>query len=249
MRHIFVSPERFASNTIVLTGDEHHHLARVLRIRAGEALVVLDGLGRAGEATVEAVGAKETMLRVTGPADVAPEPAVAISVCQAIGRGDRFDDVLQHATEIGAADFVPLLTERGVVRVNSHDADAKHARWQRIVRGAAEQSHRARIPAVSALVTVAQASESIAGVALALALDPGGRDLAEVLPAPGAAEGVASPVLLFVGPEGGFSGAEISMLRDAGAEAVSLGPHILRTETAALVAISRILYHASFTAR
>jgi 16S rRNA (uracil1498-N3)-methyltransferase len=245
MHHVFIPPHLFDANPIVLTGDDHHHLARVLRLRSGEALIALDGTGRAYHTKVASIGPKEIALRVLGPADVAPEPPVAIRVCQAIGRGDRFDEVLQHDTEVGVSSFVPLLTERGVVRFDARDADAKLARWQRIVRGAAEQSHRARVPSVTAPVTVTQATGDIPDGALLLLLDQGGPDLVEVLPA----GVVPSSILLFVGPEGGFTFAEAQLLCGAGAERVSLGRHVLRTETAALVAIARIMHHVAVVSR
>ena len=245
MRHVFVAPDCFGADPIVLTGAAHHHLVHVLRAKPGETLVALDGAGRACYAEICAVGRSEITLRHGLPADLPAEPPVVVVVCQAIGRGDRFEDVLQHGTEAGASGFVPLLSERGIVRIDPRDTEGKLARWSRIVCGAAEQSRRSRLPSVSAPVTVSQAAGRVDCYALALVAALGARDLATVLPLPGTPQTMPASVLLVVGPEGGLTDGEVELLRAAGAIPASLGPHTLRTETAAVVAISRILHHAS----
>ena len=256
MRHLIVDPNVIALGNIinvenvsnfgnvVLKGDDARHLATVLRIRPGERLILLDGQS-AFEAEVTATGKDTVDLLLVSPAPLPPDPPVAITVAQALGKGDRFDEALEHATEVGATGFIPLLTARTIVKVDK-DANSKLVRWGRILKGAAEQSHRARAPFIEAPVSCKQLCSRLGDFDVALLLDPSGKPLREVLEFGGRIGSQLSSLLLFVGPEGGFAPEEIALLSAAGAAPTSLGPFVMRTETAAVAAISAILSNFTF---
>jgi 16S rRNA (uracil1498-N3)-methyltransferase len=247
IHRIFLDPGQFEEGGRVarLTGQDHAHLARVLRARAGQTVVLLDGLGGAFRATLRSVDKRETVAEVEGTVAVAPEPSVSITVAQALGKSDKFEQVLQHGTEAGASGFVPLLTDRSVVALPSDRAAERLLRWRAIAKGAAEQSERARIPGVGPPAPFESAVRDAVGAGsptFVLHPSPPAEALRDVLdrlcPAP-------PRLWLLVGPEGGWSERELAIAREAGCTLVSLGGRVLRTETAALVAISQILYHYS----
>lgn len=263
MQRIFLPPEQITKTEARITGADHLHLARVLRMRAGEAVTVLDGQGNAFHAVLVSIGKSDSVARIEGRVEAAPEPPVHLTVVQALGKGDKFEQVVQHGTEAGASAFVPLRAERCIGDVPAAKAQDKVARWQQIAKSAAEQSGRVMIPAVGTVLNFAQLlaaakrQELITGdmtpflegaVAkprpktpplIMLHTDP------SAMPLKGLLQSLATPYFLAfaIGPEGGWSGAEIEAAQQADIPFVTLGPRVLRTETAALVAISQILYH------
>ena len=245
MRNIFLPSCDLSQATLTIDGPDGHHLATVLRVRVGEVITVLDDRGFGAEARVEAVGKRSVEVRLCGPAAVAPEPPIRITVAQALGKGDRFEQVVQHGTEAGASEFVPLLTERTVAKLDGPAIEAKVARWRLIAKGAAEQSGRSRIPVIGRLITVQTVAVNVSQSGRIFVLDPNGKPIQEVLRIPPASPigGLRPPeLLLVVGPEGGFSPKELSLLSEAGALLTSLGDYVLRTETAALIAVAQILF-------
>jgi 16S rRNA (uracil1498-N3)-methyltransferase len=249
MIRLFVAPEQIANDAARITGADHLHLARVLRARPGQSLVLLDNRGNAFKATLVAVNKAETVARIDGVADLPPEPLVRITVAQALGKGDKFEQVIQHSTEIGASAFVPLRAERSVVDIPAARVPERVARWRQIAKGAAEQSGRGSIPAVSVPVTPAEALAATSAGECVLLLHPSSvaLSLAAALRQIDVS-GELRRLTLAVGPEGGWSEAELTARNGAAPDGVqpllvTLGPRILRTETAALVAISQILYH------
>lgn len=248
MRYLFVPGADRTRESIVLDGPDAHHLLNVLRIRAGETLTLLDNAGAACLAVVSALDKRSITVRITKRVPCPPDPPVHITVAQALGKGDKFEQVIQHATEVGASAFIPLLTERTVVKIDPRDSENKRARWYQIAKSAAEQSGRGRIPAVEPAATLRDLVARFPFFDRVLLLHPPGEKGA---PAAGHASCIThhaspdmSPCLVLVGPEGGFSDSEVAMMEAAGAVRTSLGPYTLRTETAALVAVSRILFEA-----
>lgn len=193
-----------------LAAEDHHHLARVLRLRPGELVSVADGRGAWRRCRLDGV-----VLEPAGPVVGVARPAPEVTVALAVPKGDRADWAVQKLTEVGVDRIVPLLTERAVVRWDDEGSKRHVARWRAIARQAAMQSRRARIPDVAD--TALPAAMAGDGVALA---DPDGRP-----------PSLAHPTVL-VGPEGGWSTAELALELPR----VGLGAGILRTETAAVVA-------------
>jgi 16S rRNA (uracil1498-N3)-methyltransferase len=238
--HLFVPCDQISEGIVRIIGSDHLHLTRVLRARCGETLIVLDNQGNAFRTVLVSIGKAETTARIESSVEMPPEPPVLITVAQALGKGDKFEQVIQHGTEARARAFIPVRAERCVVDIPADRVAERCARWRLIAKGAAEQSGRVRIPEVAAPCTFADLLRIMPEATPALLLHPEGVPLAAALrclPNP------LPRLLLAVGPEGGWSPAEGSAARAANWIPVTLGPHILRTETAALVALSQILYH------
>jgi 16S rRNA (uracil1498-N3)-methyltransferase len=240
MHRFFVPSVTFdRAPAVSLGGDLAHQLARVLRLRSGERVVLLDGRGEEWVVRLTAVAPERVEGEIEARRVGGGEPGLHLRLYQALLKGDHLDYVLQKGTEVGIAAFAPVLTERTIAR----GVDArKLARWERIVREAAEQSGRARVPTVAEPLPLAAVPNCLVGTP-AFALWEGERAVGL-----GAALGALRPfptrLALIVGPEGGLSEAEVADLRAAGIASVTLGPRILRAETAGLVAASALLYAA-----
>jgi len=245
MHRIFVAPDQIDLDRglVRIIGQDHSHLARVLRIREGDGIIVLDGLGCAYQAAAATVGKTESVANIVEQITPPREPAISISVAQALGKSDKFETVVQHGTEAGASRFIPVIAERSIVEIPNDRVEARLARWRAIAKGAAEQSFRARIPAVIAPARLQDLflNARLSSAAI-LMLHTSDRcvSLREALDRMTSAP---EQVTICVGPEGGWSAGELDTARTAGIEQISLGPNVLRTETAALVAISQLLYH------
>lgn len=223
---------------VSVEGPRLHYLTRVLRLAAGDPLEVFDGAGRAFPAKVAAVHEASATLTL-GAAKDAPRPR-AISVVQGLPKADKLELVLQKATELGAAAFAPAACARSVVKLEGKE-EAKRARWQRIVEEAARQCGRADVPPVLPPKPLAEAVAALPDEPLVLVLDEEER----AVPLAAAFSQVSDSrraVALVVGPEGGLTREELSALVARGAVGVSLGRLVLRTETAALAALS-VLRH------
>jgi 16S rRNA (uracil1498-N3)-methyltransferase len=207
-------------------------------------------------------------LRCVAEATLAPvpEPALHVAVCQGLTRAERMEYVLQKGSELGAWEFYPLITARTVVRPDGLRSAARLGRWRRITEEAALQSGRAHIPPVHPVLALSDLATKMAADPCDLMVVPyeeevatlrdvlrsrlprtpaAGPDLAEAAASgarPGARAGAVSTAAVVIGPEGGFERSEIAMLREAGFTPVSLGPRILRTETAGPVVLSLLLY-------
>ena len=245
MQRIFLPPEQITDTEARITGADHLHLARVLRMREGQAVTVLDGQGNAFRAVLVSIGKSDSTARIEGSVDVPPEPPVCLTIMQALGKGDKFEQVIQHGTEAGASAFIPLRAERCVVDVPSAKVADKVARWQQIAKSAAEQSGRGIVPTVTEPLTFANLLAGVnergqsGPVYLLLHPDADAVPLSHILQT----LDTTRPIFFAIGPEGGWSPNEIAAAQQAGVSLASLGPRILRTETAALVAIAQILYH------
>jgi 16S rRNA (uracil1498-N3)-methyltransferase len=215
---------------VALEETAAHYLARVLRVGAGQAVVLFngDGFDYAGE--VLHVGRRETTVAVSARLPGLAESALKISVVQAVSRGERMDHTLQKCTELGAAEFQPLFSERSEVRLEGAKLQRRLDHWRGVVISACEQSGRARIPPVHAPLSV-QGWLDRAARGSRLVLDPEAES-------PLAAADPLESVELAVGPEGGFSEPELVLMGRQQVQAVSLGPRTLRTETAAPAAVA-----------
>lgn len=220
----------------LLSGDEGRHAATVRRMRPGELLVLTDGRGGRAEATVLAGGRGTLTLRV-GDAVSEPEPAPRVVLIQALPKGERSDLAVDLATEAGVDEIVPWQAARCVARwTGSPDkAERGRQRWQAVAREAAKQSRRSRVPVVRPLAGTDAVAGLVAGAAGALVLHESGATpiLAVTMPAEGT-------LILVVGPEGGVSPEELALFERAGARAVRLGPEVLRTSSAAAVALGAL---------
>ena len=222
------APER-----VRVEGPALHHV-RVARVVAGEQVEVFDGRGRAWLASVESVDEAGAVLRLGNERrGAAGRPVILI---QGLPKADKLELVLQKATELGVSAVWPVLTERSVSRPKPEALGTRHARWQRIVEEAARQSGRSDVPEVTALRPLEDAARALGPGMRLLILDE--EERSERL---GSAAGDGA-VALVVGPEGGLTREEVRLLRDVAGTPVSLGPLVLRTETAGLAALA-VLRH------
>lgn len=215
---------------IVLDAVAARHLREALRVAAGDTVVLFDGHGDEYAAELLEVSRQRVVARIGERRTVTRESPLALTLAQGISRGERMDYTLQKAVELGVRHVVPLATERSTVKLDDERAAKRLEHWAGIMRHACEQSGRTQLPTLAGLTKV-EAYAPTETAPLKLLLDPQA-DL------PLAALEPADSIALAIGPEGGFSANERIVLANAGFRAVRLGPRILRTETAALVALS-----------
>jgi len=240
MHRFFVPREALEGDEVALPSSVAHQLRNVLRMGPGARIVVLDNSGWEYEVELAEIAPQGARGRIVSRSLSNTEPRTKITLYQAFLKGQRFEFVLQKGTELGIVEFVPVISARCVVSSLEHAA-RKASRWEKIIREAAEQSRRGRLPELAPALFFREACLR-ATRAGQLALIPwegeAHMSLREAL------DGRQRPfsVSLFVGPEGGFDEAEIAVARQAGVVPVHLGPRILRAETAGLVAASAILF-------
>jgi 16S rRNA (uracil1498-N3)-methyltransferase len=244
MHRFFVPPQAFTSQPVVLTGDQAHQIRRVLRLRLGERVTLLDGQGDAYEAILIALGETDAKFQVVGRWEAEGEPRTHVTLFQAILKGDNFTWALQKGTEVGVSRFVPTICARNVVD-DLDAAEGKRERWARVIQEAAEQCGRGRLPelAPAELLPQALAYPPAQGTLRLMAWE-GERStrLRDLLA--GRNFSGETRIEVFVGPEGGFTEEEVAAARRYGILPVTLGPRILRAETAGVVAATLILYAA-----
>jgi len=240
VNRFFIPASDIGGDRVRLSPEQSHQVCHVLRLRPGDPIVVLDNQGTEYNVTLTAVSRTETVGQVTGKRRAPGEPNVEITLFQSLLIREKFEWVLQKGTEVGVTQFVPMLTERGIVRTKSIE-DNKLDRWQRILAEAAEQSHRGRIPQLEPIVPFDKAILSLRDYDRCLIAAPGDRVVTLRQALQGIA-GTSTSVAVMIGPEGGFTEDEVNLACEKGAVRVGLGPRILRTETAAMVACALVLY-------
>lgn len=224
-----------AGRTVALPPEAAHHALRVLRLRSGDELVLFDGLG--GEYPGRVVeAARDVRVALEDWRDAEREAPLALTLAQALPAGDKMDWVVQKAVELGVAAIRPVQAKRSVVRLKGERADKRLAHWQQVAISACEQSGRNRLPEIGAIVDLPHYLAVSPGEnETRLLLSPHQGVRLSGLPKP------LGPVTLLIGPEGGFEEGEESAAHSVGFQPVSLGPRVLRTETAGLTALAAIL--------
>lgn len=218
-----------------LAEDAATHLVRVLRLREGDACVLFNGDGHDYDARLLVANKRGAQAEILGVRAIGNESALRIVLLQGIARGEKMDLILQKATELGVAAFVPVFAERTEVRLDGDRVDKRLTHWRNVVVAACEQSGRARVPQVSAPGTLLEAAAAQDTDALKLTLDPGGEHTLATLSAP-----PSHAIVIAIGPEGGWSPRDRDTLKASGYQGLRLGPRILRTETAGLAAIAAL---------
>ena len=249
MSKFFADPADITGNRAVLTGEKAQHITKSLRMMPGERVILCDGKGTDYFCRIDSVG-REVNLTVEETCPSAGEPPYRAVIYQGLSKGDRFDTVVQKSVECGAAAIVPVQTERATVRLSRDDCDRKNIRWQRIAESAAEQCGRGTVPTMEPLMSFTEAVGAAKSADLALFCyeNEDGVTLKERLEAFAksfSAEGAVPEIAVLIGPEGGFSDREAELVREAiscsgNFHSVTLGPRILRTESAAPFALACI---------
>jgi 16S rRNA (uracil1498-N3)-methyltransferase len=218
-----------------LPAQAGEHVARVLRLVAGDPLTLFNGDGSDYAATIQNVGKREVAVRVETRQELANESPLRLTLAQGVARGEKMDLIVQKATELGVVRIVPLLTERSEVKLDATRAEKRLAHWRAVAASACEQSGRARLPEIVPALPLSGWLQSLADDgALRLALLP------EATRASRELRFTAAGGVLVVGPEGGLGERDISALTATGFAGLRLGPRILRTETAGLAALAAL---------
>ncbi len=216
-----------------IMGEDAIHLAKALRVRTGEVITVCDSAGKDHTCEVMAVSPDCVSAKVTHSMPSAAEPPLPITLYFGLPKGDKAETILQKGVELGACEFVPVLSSRCISRPDQKNMEKKLLRWQKIVREAAGQSGRGIVPTVRPMMKFEQAVEEMAGYELPILFyENATKPLGEVLQNPN------GRIAVMTGPEGGFEPAETEHAIEKGLHICSLGPRILRCETAPLAVLA-----------
>ena len=240
MVRFFVTEEELRQDAPVLTGENAQH-AKVLRLKAGEQVLLCDGDGKEALCAVTDPGKDSCAVEVLERRASATEASVRVSVYMAFPKSDKLEHVIQKATELGAYEIVTFPSARCISKPDEKSLKKKLERWQKIAQSAAEQSGRGRIPQVIVLDSFSKALSRAAQCDKALMFYE--HEAATTLHM-ALSEGAFSTVSLLTGPEGGLEESEVEQARTAGLQVCTLGKRILRCETAPLCALSAVMYAA-----
>ena len=247
MHRFYISRENWHPDGLALAGSEAHHARDVLRMKRGEKLVLFNGRGREITAEIVDLGGGEIRLRKLHEAET-PPLRCRIVLGQAVPKGKHMELIVQKAVEIGAAEIAPIISDRTIVQVDSESAAQKQSKWQQIAIEAAKQCGQNWLPRMQVPRKLAEFFDTAtpnAGFDLRLigSLQPDAQHLKKIL-ADYSSEHQRRPqsVLMLVGPEGDFTPAELALARRHGCRPITLGPIVLRVETAAIYCLSVLSY-------
>jgi 16S rRNA (uracil1498-N3)-methyltransferase len=249
MQRYFVNKEQFISKAVRIQGDNAFHIQSVMRGKVGDHIIVANGEGQEAIAEIVSLtkGSVEVIYDELTPS--AGEARVEVWLAQALPKGDKMEMVIQKGTEIGANRFIPFTSERTIVQYDAKKEAKRVERWARIAKEAAEQAHRGVIPTIEAVLSWRELLAIVPNVTMAMicyekenALQF--RELLQHILVKNTPSTNPIQIMLIIGPEGGLTEGEIRDAEQAGCRTISLGRRILRTETAALVGLSCILYES-----
>ncbi len=238
MSKFFVKKNQIVDNQILITGQDTNHISKVLRSKTGDAILVCDGEGNDYRALIESIEKEQITCSILESYPCKNEPEVKVTLYQGLPKQGKMEWIIEKCTEMGISTIVPVQMTRSVVKLDASQSEKKKERWQKTANEAAKQCGRGVIPQVMTPIKF---------------MDLKREDLPDYLLVPYEEE-KAKPIKfalrdkkeksvgIFIGPEGGFTEEEIAHLAGMGAESVTLGPRILRTETAGVVALSLVLY-------
>jgi 16S rRNA (uracil1498-N3)-methyltransferase len=236
-RHRVFAPDASTGVVVTLAKDEAHHLKNVLRLESGAGVGVFDGAGREWSGRVAELGRRAVTIQIEAPIEPVPEPRVRITLAIGLLKGDQMDAVVRDATMLGAAVIAPISSAHVAAAWTPARLEAAGDRWRRIALASARQCGRAVIPAVAPILSFEARLDAARDERIILAAEPGLQSHAA-----GSAMDTQVPasVLVLVGPEGGWSGAEVDLAVERGAWLLNLGPRTLRAETAPVVVLASL---------
>lgn len=230
--------KEFFESAPFIEGDDAKHIAKSLRMRVGEALTVCDTKGNDYNCTISAVLDGRIELNIDSICKTNSEPSVEVTLFQCLTKGDKMDLIVRQAVEMGVTFVVPTISQNCVSRPDEKQLSKKQERWQRIADEAAGQSGRGILPKVKDAITLTEAAKELSSFDKCYFFyELGGKAVEQI-------EKDVKKIAVIIGPEGGFSLAEVEMLRNAGATVTTLGPRILRAETAPVAAVSLIMHNS-----
>ncbi len=226
--------ENADGNAFSIEGQDARHIACSLRMKEGDALTVCNGQGTDFECELVGVSPERIDLAVKEVKTTVSEPTVRFTLYQGLPKGDKLELIIQKAVELGVYRIVPVVTARSIAKMSERDVK-KVARWQKIADEAAGQSGRGILPQVSAPITFKQAAAEMANTKTVVFYECGGEKLTAIAPT------LSDEAAIFIGPEGGIAPDEIETLTQNGATLATLGPRILRCETAPIAALAALM--------
>jgi 16S rRNA (uracil1498-N3)-methyltransferase len=247
LTRVFVAAALGSDALLTLPAGPAQHLARVLRLTAGDPVILFNGQGGEYTATIETVKRDAVAVRIGAHQAIERESPLVTMLLQGIVRGEKMDQILQKATELGVTRVVPVMSARSTVRLSAETGPRKREHWQGVVIGACEQSGRNRVPVLDEPVALAAAVQAVdEQLKLVLAPEESAGSLQSLL-----AESARPPasICMLVGPEGGLDPDEIRVAQLAGFKACCVGPRVLRTETAALAVLAALQFALGDLAR
>ena len=236
MRRFFAESMDMGEDTVIITGDEARHIETVLRMKPGDRVLLINGEGTECEAEIVSCSDGAVSLNILERQIAASEPSVHVTLFQCLPKQGKMELIIQKCVELGVYGVVPTIAKRCVVKIDGKDG--KLIRWNKVSKEAAKQCGRAFVPAVSAPLKLETADFSSYDTVLIPYENEGETSLKAVLKSRTGMENIA----VIIGPEGGFEPAEVERIIDRGGIAVSLGPRILRTETAGMACLAQIMY-------
>ena len=239
LTRLFIDGELASGATLALPVGAAQHIARVLRLQPGDELQLFNGDGGEYEARVGLIARSSVSVLVGARHAASRESPLQVTLLQGIARGEKMDLILQKSTELGVTAIRPLTSLRSNVRLSKDNMERKHEHWLGVIRSACEQSGRNTVPQLLTAMRLAEAMATLdQPLRLLLEPDDSAQGLRQLVPLGSGA--AASPIVLLVGPEGGFDSTEIAAAHAAGFKSCRMGPRVLRTETAALAALAAL---------
>ncbi|WP_010247846.1 16S rRNA (uracil(1498)-N(3))-methyltransferase [Acetivibrio cellulolyticus] len=241
MPRFFINSKDVFDDNINITGEDYNHIKKVLRLKCEEIVTLSDGIGNEYVAEIKDFGDGFVHTKVIESYKNTTEPPIKVTLYQGLPKSDKMDFIIQKSVELGISRIVPVLTERTVVRLDSEkDAAKKCERWNRISQEAAKQCNRGIIPKIEVPISFKEAIKKVHDVPLSLI--PYEKESKNSLKQILKSVGDISEVSVFIGPEGGFTEQEIEEAVNCGLSSVTLGPRILRTETAGITVLTILMY-------
>lgn len=249
LQRYFVPEDQWQEDRVTITDDDAHHVVHVMRGRVGDRFLCCSPDGRTAVAELAAITKHAVEATILEWIEENREPGVQVYIAQSLPKADKMETVIQRCTEIGAAGFLPFVSARTIVQYDGKKEAKRLDRWHKISKEAAEQAHRSRIPDIYPVASWKELLQRFADADLLLLCyeqegDNGIGQVVQEWRKRREADPLGNPMRIWivVGPEGGFTEQEAAEAQSAGACLVHVGPRILRTETAALVALTCVLY-------
>ena len=240
MARFFIAPEQVQGSEIIITGEDVNHISKVLRFAVGDQLTLVDGQGLEYIVEIVSQTKSEVKTKILQQFSSNTEAKLKLTLVQGLVKGEKMDWIVQKATELGVHRIIPVATERTIVKVDDKKGNQKVERWQKIAVEASKQCRRSVIPQVAPISSLQEIFSAVPESALAII--PWEEEKSTGLK--GALNrGNFPEIFVFIGPEGGFTSLEVEMGKTKGVIPVTLGPRILRAETAAVTVASAVMYH------
>lgn len=242
MHRFFVEQSQIGQDSIVITGQDAHHIKNVLRMRQGEEILISDGEKMEYNCTVAELNEEEVVVNILSSGESGIELPSRIYLFQCLPKSDKMELIIQKAVELGVHEIVPVASSRCVVKLDAKKEAGKIKRWQGIAESAAKQSKRMLIPQIHSVMRFADAlkyAEEMDVKLIPYELATGMAGTRELIQSIQPGQSVA----VFIGPEGGFDESEVLQAKEAGVLPITLGKRILRTETAGFTVLSILMYH------